>query len=272
MFYINKNSIFNLFRKSYVSIILLIIYIPLIFVIALGFAGASPKGNIILNFDNPNFDNWNNLFKNDDFISSLWNSISVALLVTPISVLIAIFTCFGLWQSKNKTKKIIQSFSTINMSIPDIITGISLTLLFSFVWIPFGLQYGYTTIVLSHISFSTPYAIVTIFPRMLSLKKNLINASNDLGASKTRTFFKIILPHLLPSIIAASMIVVAISFDDFVISLLVSGNFNTISSSIYLSSKGIKAWIVTFGAILIVAFIIGSFILALFKILKKNKV
>lgn len=266
-----KENILKFLNKSYILIVLAIIYIPLLFVIFLSFTGKSAKGNVVYNFESLTFTNWNELFKNNDFVNSLLNSIYVALLVTPISVLIGIGTCFGMWNAKNKTKKIIKSFSTINISIPDIITGISLVILFTSIWLPLGLDFGYSTTILSHISFTTPYAIIAIWPKMMTLKKSLIDASNDLGARKIRTFFRVVLPHIYPSIIAACVIVIATSFDDFVITLLTSGNFRTISSVIYLSAKGIKAWIVTFGAILIVLFILGSFLLALFKITKNKK-
>lgn len=268
----NKSSTLTFFRSSYIYIILLLIYIPLIFIVALSFNGESAKGNIILDFNNPNGNNYVQLFKNDDFLNSFFNSLFVALAVTPISLIIAISTCFGLWYSKNrKVNRTIANMVTTNIAIPDIILGISLTLLFTSIWLPLGLDYGYFTIVLAHISFCVPYAILAIYPRMLKFNKNLIHASNDLGASKTRTFFNIVLPFLLPAIIAAAIIVVAISFDDFVITTLVRGNFQTISTAIYQSSKGIKAWIVTFGAIMVISFILGSLIVAIRKGLKENR-
>lgn len=268
----NKSSTLTFFRSSYIYIILLLIYIPLIFIVALSFNGESAKGNIILDFNNPNGNNYVQLFKNDDFLNSFFNSLFVALAVTPISLIIAISTCFGLWYSKNrKVNRTITNMVTTNIAIPDIILGISLTLLFTSIWLPLGLDYGYFTIVLAHISFCVPYAILAIYPRMLKFNKNLIHASNDLGASKTRTFFNIVLPFLLPAIIAAAIIVVAISFDDFVITTLVRGNFQTISTAIYQSSKGIKAWIVTFGAIMVISFILGSLIIAIRKGLKENR-
>lgn len=268
----NKSSTLTFFRSSYIYIILLLIYIPLIFIVALSFNGESAKGNIILDFNNPNGNNYVQLFKNDDFLNSFFNSLFVALVVTPISLIIAISTCFGLWYSKNrKVNRTITNMVTTNIAIPDIILGISLTLLFTSIWLPLGLDYGYFTIVLAHISFCVPYAILAIYPRMLKFNKNLIHASNDLGASKTRTFFSIVLPFLLPAIIAAAIIVVAISFDDFVITTLVRGNFQTISTAIYQSSKGIKAWIVTFGAIMVISFILGSLIVAIRKGLKENR-
>ena len=171
-----------------------------------------------------------------------------------------------MWYSKKKITKFTKGISNGNISIPEIITGISLAIFYSIVWIPLGLDYGYATVVISHISFCIPYAIVAIYPRIMSLKISLVNASNDLGASKTRTFMKVILPYLSPSIISAAIIVTAMSFDDFVITSLVNGNFQTISTSIYLSAKGIKAWIVTFGAILVILFFVGSVVISLRKI------
>lgn len=272
---ISLSSILSFLRKSYIYIILALIYIPLIFIVALSFNGQSVRGNINLNFGNITGENWESLFADgasNDFLQSLLNSFLVVILVTPISVIIGLLTSFGMWYSKSKRiKNIIRSSSSTNISIPDIIAGISLSLLFATVWLPLGLDYGYATVVISHISFTTPYAIVSIYPRMASLNKNLINASNDLGASKFRTFFKVIVPYVYPSIIAASIIVAVISFDDFVITLLVSGNFRTVSTNIYLSSKGIKAWIVTFGALLVLLFIAGTFALATFKIMKEKK-
>ncbi|BAC44651.1 ABC transporter permease [Malacoplasma penetrans] len=271
------SSVLNFLRRSYVYILLALIYIPLIFIIVLSFNGQSERGNILLDFTNNQMtgENWDKLFSDtssDGFLSNLLNSILVALLVTPISVIIGLFTAFGMWNSKKKVNNIIRTASSLNISIPDIISGISLSLLLTIIWIPLGLDYGYTTVVISHVSFCTPYAIVAIYPRMASLNKNLINASNDLGASKLKTFFKVIVPHVYPSIIAAAIIVTAMSFDDFVITLLVSGNFRTIATKIYLSAKGIKAWIVTFGALLVILFITGTFILAGIKIYKeKNK-
>lgn len=268
----NRNSLLTFFRSSYIYIILLLIYIPLIFIVALSFNGESAKGNIILDFNNPSGNNYIQLFKNDIFLNSFFNSLFVALAVTPISLIIAISTCFGLWYSRNKKiNRTINNMVTTNIAIPDIILGISLTLLFTSIWLPLGLDYGYFTVVLAHISFCVPYAILAIYPRMLKFNKNLIHASNDLGASKSRTFFKIVLPFLLPAIIAASIIVVAISFDDFVITTLVRGNFQTISTAIYQSNRGIKAWIVTFGAIMVIGFILGSFIVAIRKGLKENR-
>lgn len=269
---LSQFNFWSFLRRWYIYIIIGLIYVPLIFLIVISFNGASERGNIILTIQGLDASNYLNLFKDDEFLNSLLNTILVLLLVTPISVFIAILTCFGMWHSRVFVKQLTKGMYNSNIAIPDIITGISLSLLFTMVWLPLGLEFGYASVVISHISFCVPYAIVAIYPKMLSMKVNLINASNDLGASNLKTFFKVVVPYLLPSIITAAIIVTAMSFDDFVITSLVNGNFNTISSSIYSSAKGIKAWIVTFGAIMVFAFIIGSIIIASQKIIKEKKV
>lgn len=267
----NKNSFFSFLRKWYIFIVLALIYVPLVFLIVLSFNGHSERGNIIQTITKFDLINYFELFKNDEFINSLVNTILVVLIVMPVSIILAVATCFGMWYSRRYLKAVTQGMYNANIAIPDIITGISLSLLFTMVWLPLGLEFGYATVVISHISFCTPYAIVAIYPKMVSMKQNLIYASNDLGASNIRTFFKVVVPYLTPSIISASIIVTALSFDDFVITSLVNGNFSTISTSIYESAKGIKGWIVTFGAIMVFVIILISLAISVNKIIKSKK-
>lgn len=264
-YFLQKEQLFPWLRRSYIWLVLLLIYIPLIIIILISFNGASAKGNIVLQFNRLIPNNWNNLFKNQEFVEVFINSLLVALFVVPISLLLAIFTCVGMWNNSKKNQKLIGFFSTSNIAIPDIISGISLALLFSSIWLPLGLDLGYWSVAISHISFCTPYALLIIYPRIQTLNQNLINASYDLGASKIRTFWNVIIPHLLPSVMAAIVVVFGISFDDFIITLLTGGNFRTISSTIYLFSKGIKAWIITFSAVLIIIFVLISLVLTLWK-------
>jgi spermidine/putrescine transport system permease protein len=131
--------------------------------------------------------------------------------------------------------------SKVTIVNPEAITGISLVVLFSSTWIAMGFNFGFVTVALAHISFCTPYAIVAIYPRMAKMNPSLVLASYDLGHSKTSTFFKVTLPYLLPAILSATAICAAMSLDDFVITNLVNGDFQTIGTLIYTSRKGIKA-------------------------------
>lgn len=271
-----KNSIqniLNFLKKSYLIIILLLIYIPLIVVIFLSFTNPSIKGNITNGFDWNLGQNYIQLFKDSQFLNALFNTFIIVIVVVPISVIIAILTCFGIWNSKSFYKGTVLGMSKTNIVIPDAIAGICLAILFSVTWISwFNLNLGFVTIILAHISFCTPYAILIIFPRMQKMKKNLILASQDLGYSKTQTFFKVTMPFLFPAILSASVIVLGMSFDDFIITKLVGGKINTISTELYSMAKGIKAWAVTFGAILIILCITISFIITIRKVILSKQI
>jgi spermidine/putrescine transport system permease protein len=104
-----------------------------------------------------------------------------------------------------------------------------------------GFDLGFFTVILAHVSFCTPYAIVAIYPRMAKMNQNQLLASYDLGHSKLDTFCKITIPHLMPAILSAVAIVLAMSLDDFIITNLVNGSFQTIGTLIYSTRKGIKA-------------------------------
>ena len=190
----------NFLRSSYIFIVLAIIYIPLIMVVLISFNPQTDKGNINLNFGILNGINYLKLFENNTFINALLNTLLLSVLVTPVSVLIGIMACYGIWKSKSTTKNFVLGTARLSMLNPDAITGISLLLLFSSTWIPMGLNLGFFTVLLAHISFCTPYAIITIYPRMAKMKQNLVLASYDLGESKIHTFIKVIIPYLMPSI------------------------------------------------------------------------
>jgi spermidine/putrescine transport system permease protein len=113
--------------------------------------------------------------------------------------------------------------------------------MFSATLIPLGVDLGFFTVALAHISFGIPYAIIAIYPRMSKMNMNLIMASQDLGYNKFQTFFKVVIPYLAPAIISGASIAFAMSLDDFIITNLVNGSFQTIGTAIYSTRKGIKA-------------------------------
>ncbi len=266
----NKN-IFNFLRQWYILIVLCIIYIPLLIIVFISFNPSTNRGNISLNFTTPTFDNYLNLWKDNTFLNGLLNSLLLSVIVVPMCLFIGIITVFGLYDA-NKFSKfgtlLISNFSIFN---PEIITGVSLLILFSSTWVSLGFNFGFFTVLLSHISFCTPYAIIIFYPKIEKMNKNLIFASYDVGSSKIRTFFHVIIPYLKDAILSASAIVLSTSFDDFIITNLVNGSFQTIGTSIYMTRKGIKVWVVTFGSIIILTAIIILVISSILIRLRSNK-
>ena len=266
-----KNNILNFIRRSYIFIIIVLIYIPLITVVVLSFTAPSNKGNLNLNFIFNNGKNWINLFQDNEFLNALVNTIIIVVITVPISTIIAAVTAFGIWNSKQFYRNTVMGISKLNMVIPDVITGIGIAILISITIIPLSINLGFATIVLAHISFCTPYAIIIIYPRMQKMKKNLILASLDLGYSQIYTFFKITIPFLMPAILSGAAIVFAMSFDDFIITKLVGGKVNTISTEMYSMAKGIKMWAVTFGAAIVLIGILVTAIIGLKKYLVERQ-
>ena len=266
-----KNRTRWFFRRFYIFLILAVIYIPLIVIVLLSFNGQTDRGNIIMNFGVPDVINYIKLFKDNDFLNALVNSLIISVIVVPISVIIAVITCFGIWNAKNKYVNAIVGASKVSVAIPEPITAISLALLFTSTVLPLGLDFGIVTVCLAHISFCTPYAIISIFPKMQKMNRNLLWASYDLGYSRAKTFFKIVLPYLAPALLSASAIVLAMSLDDFIITSLINGSTQTLATAIYSTRKGIKAWVVTFGALIVLITFIIIMIMAIVKARKSKK-
>ncbi|MCV3728510.1 ABC transporter permease [Ureaplasma miroungigenitalium] len=265
---INKGQqIVSWLRRFYIFIVLAVIYIPLIVIIFLAFTQPSIRGNITTAFQWNGGENFLEL-ASSQFTSALLNSLIISVIVIPISIFLGLITTFGIWHARSIYKKSVLNTSKTNIAVPDIITGISLALLFTSTFLPLGINFGFATIVLAHISYCTPYAIMIFYPRMMKMNKNLILASYDLGYSKVQTFFKIVIPHLLPSLFSAIIVVFAITFDDYAITRLVGGKVNTISTELYQMAKGVKAWAIAFGALMILLTILIIIIIAIYQIIK----
>lgn len=264
-----KSNSSKFLKKTYILFLLLIIYLPLLFMVVLSFVNPSPKGNISIDASN----GWGGgsyaQLVSDDFLNALFNTLIVLIISAPISVLIATLTCYSIWNNRVSIIKTTQTITRINVINPEVITGICLTLLFSTTWIAIGFNFGFFTLILSHISFCTPYAIIVIYPRMAKFNKNLQDASKDLGYNSFQTFIRVVVPYLMPSILGALAITSVMSFDDFIITNLVRGRVVTISSEIYLMAKGIKSWVLALGTILLLILI--TFVLIKTAISFKNE-
>jgi spermidine/putrescine transport system permease protein len=266
-----KNKFISIFKNWYVLLIILVIYLPFFIIIAMSFTPESPRGNISFMYSNPTISNYISIFSNTEFLNSFSNTIVVATIVTPISVILAFFTVMGLRKSNKRVEKANLVVSNYSVISPEVITGLSLALLFSATWIPLGLQKGYLSLILSHISICTPYAILALYPRALTINPNWELASKDLGYNSFQTLYKIIIPYMLPSLLLALALSFSVSFDDFLITKLVGGKVNTVSTSMYSSSRGIKTWVVTFGSVLVILFLTIGMIFSFYKSTERRK-
>lgn len=232
----------SFFKNSYLAIIFLLFYTPILVLMIFSFNG----GDSVRSWNSWSLQPYYDLFQQ----SELWESVSVTLIVAFIStfvgVIIGTFAALGLSKTKKITRNITLGITNIPLVNADIVTAVSLMLLF----MAFGFSFGLGTLIFAHISFNIPYVIITVLPKIRSINMSQLEASQDLGATPWYTLRKIVLPTIKPAIIAGAAIAFAMSFDDFLISYFTGGNTSNVSTFIY-SLKRIKPYINAFSTIII---------------------
>ncbi len=230
-------------RSTYLAIILLLVYLPIFIFMMFSFnssGSVSKMTGLSLKW-------YENFFHNEPFILSIILSLIIGIIVTLVSLIIGIMASIGLTKSSKITKKMTLSISNIPLINADVVTAVSLMLLF----LTFSFSFGFVTLIFSHISFDIPYVILIILPRLKKIDNELIESSTDLGAKPSYTLFKIILPILKPAIISAAVIAFTMSFDDFIISYFTGGATNNVATYIY-SLKIVEPYVNAFGTMIIV--------------------
>jgi len=176
------------------------------------------------------FEWYTKLFQNQDIINALKVTLIVAVLSATISTLIATITCIGLNSMQKNIRGTLLNITYIPNGMPDLVTGIAFMLLFFFA----NIELGFLTLLLAHIAFNIPFAILSIMPKLKQLDRNIFEAALDLGATPKQAIFKVIIPEISPSIITAMILTFTLSIDDFVISYFTAGTqVSTLAILIY---------------------------------------
>ncbi len=182
------------------------------------------------------------------------NTIVVALVASLISTVIGTFAAIGINRMRGWQKNWVMNVTYIPLLSPDIVIGISLMMLFSFIRMPFGI----ITLIISHITFSVPYVILSIMPKLKQMNYNLYEAALDLGATPFYAFKKVILPEILPGVVAGAFIAFTLSLDDFVVSFFNKGaGVDTLPIKIYsMARKGVNPTINAISTLMFTAIIV----------------
>lgn len=195
------------------------------------------------------------LFNNTQLLNAIFVSVSIAVIATICSVVLGTITAIALSKSKKTVRTLVQQVNNLPIMNPEIVTAISLMLLFSFV----NFEKGYMTMLLAHIAFCTPYVITNVYPKVKQLDDNLADAAMDLGATPFQTLTKVIIPQIKPGIFAGALLSFTMSFDDFIISYFVSGNgVENISIVVYNMSKRVDPSIYALSTVILVVILIGA--------------
>lgn len=168
-------------------------------------------------------------------MNALINTITIALLAATASTLLGSIAAIGIFNLKSRSRKAIGFVNNIPILNGDIITGISLFLLF----VSLGITQGYTTVVLAHITFCTPYVVLSVLPRLKQMNPNIYEAALDLGATPMQALWKVIIPEVRPGMISGFMLALTLSIDDFAVTVFTIGNqgLETLSTYIYADAR-----------------------------------
>lgn len=234
------------FEKIYLSIILIFMYAPIVTLIILSFNSSKSRAK----WGGFTFKWYTRLFSDQAVASALVNTLSIAILATIFSTIIGTITCIAMIGLNSKLRSVVMGITNIPMINADIVTGISLMLLFRFLHI----GAGFTTILLAHITFNIPFVMLSVMPRVKSLNFYVYEAALDLGATPFYAFRKTMLPEIMPGVVSGALMAFTMSLDDFIITYFTKGSgFETLSTLIYNEVKrGIQPEIYALSAIIFI--------------------
>ena len=218
-------------------LIFVFMYIPMAVLIAASFN----TGKDITRFEGFTLQQYVRLFQDRDLLKLLGNSVLISVLASGISTVFGTFAAVGIHGLKPKMRKVVMSLTNIPMTNPDIVTGVSLSLLFVFVGTKMlGQKESLTfwTLLIAHVTFNLPYVILNVMPKLQQMNPALGDAAMDLGCTPAQAFFKVTLHEIMPGIVAGAIMAFTMSLDDFVISYFVTGSdFMTLPVKIYSETK-----------------------------------
>jgi spermidine/putrescine transport system permease protein len=198
------------------------------------------------------------IFRDPQLLEGAWNSVIIALAATSISTAIGTLCAYGLWK---RGSRLLTGALYLSLVTPEIVTGVSLLALFQWTFRWLAWQLGLFTVILAHVAFSIAYVVIVISARLRTVSPTLEEAAMDLGATEWQAFLHVTLPALVPGIIAAALLALTVSFDDYVITSMVAGvDSQTLPMVIYAMARrgaspvinAISALITVFFGILIV--------------------
>lgn len=236
----------KILKKIYLYLILLFLYAPILVLAVFSFNSSRSRGN----FEGFSLKWYAKLLSNSEIQTALYYTLLVAVIAAVISAVVGTFSAIGIHAFGKKSKALLLNINYIPAINPDIVTGVSLMLLFAIL----HLKSGFITLLLAHITFCIPYVILSVMPKLNQMDKNLIEAAQDLGATPLQTVIKVILPQIMPGILTGFMLAFTLSIDDFVISFFTTGGGVT-NLSIYIYSmakRGISPEINALSTIMII--------------------
>ncbi len=233
------------FKGTYLGLLLTFLYAPIAVMIVLSFNASKSRAK----WGGFTFDWYKKLLQTPAILDALWLTLEVAIIATVVATVLGTLAAIGIHAMKRKNASAVMNVSYLPMTTPDIVTGVSLMLMFVFL---FGLvgrlggflglenakpALGIGTMLLAHIAFDTPYVLFSVMPKLKQMNVNLYEAALDLGCHPLKAVWKVILPEIMPGVVTGALLSFTMSLDDFVISYFTGGNDNNLSMVIYSAAR-----------------------------------
>lgn len=227
------------FKGTYLGLLLAFLYAPIVVMIVLSFNASKSRakwGGFSMQW-------YQKLFADSAILDALWLTLEVAVIATIVATVLGTLAAIGIHAMKRRCANMVMNISYLPMTTPDIVTGVSLMLMFVFV---FGvvsrltglqLSLGFGTMLLAHIAFDTPYVLFSVMPKLKQMNVNLYEAALDLGCHPLKAVWKVILPEIMPGVVTGALLSFTMSLDDFVISYFTSTTDNNLSMVIYSAAR-----------------------------------
>lgn len=213
--------------KLYLIIVFIILYAPIFYLIYYSFN----SGGTMSHFESFTLEHYKAVFEDSRLIIILINTVIVALLSSLLATIIGTIGAIAIVSIKSlKMRNTLLSLNNVLIVSPDVVIGASFLILFTII----GVKLGFTSVLISHVAFSIPIVVLMVLPKLLEMSESLIDAAQDLGASKWEVISRVVLPYIKPGIFAGFFLALTYSLDDFAVTFFVTGNgFSTLSVEIY---------------------------------------
>lgn len=245
------------FSKIYTVLVFLFLYAPIIVLIVFSF-NSSSSTSMLSGFS---LQWYKALFKDEATLTALYNTVILAVCSSVIATVLGTAAAVGIDKmKKGPVRSGVMAVTNIPMMNPEIVTGISMMLLFVFVGrlVNIDAVLGFGTLLIAHVTFNLPYVILTVLPKLRQTDKNLAEAAQDLGCKPASAFFKVVLPSIMPGIITGMIMAFTLSLDDFIISYFTGGpGFQTLPIAIFsMTKKRVKPDMYALSALIFVSILL----------------
>lgn len=212
--------------KSYLILILLLMYAPILLLIAFSFTDATNIGT----WNGFSLDLYRQVFQNEEIMEALKNTIIVAAVSSVCSTILGTLGAIGIFYSKPRFKKVMNGLNQIPVLNAEIVTAISLTILF----VAVGIQFNFVTLLIGHMVLTIPFVVLSVLPKLRQLDPNTYEAALDLGATPKKALWSVIIPEIMPGVFSGFLLCITLSLDDYIITAFTRDNsFQTLSTYIY---------------------------------------